>query len=201
MKISGSVEDIIYKNLENGYIVMSIDYKGNLLTCVGKSLSVNAGEEVELEGEFVKNKKFGEQFSFTKIDAVQPKSVQSIIKYLSSGLIKGVGPVTAEAITLHFGTDTLDVMEYAPNRLQEVRGISSKKANEIGECFKDIKKMQNAVIFLQQYEISTNLSVKIYNFYKEKTIETISNNPYKLVEDIDGVGFLSADKIAFKMGI
>ncbi len=201
MKISGSVEDIIYKNLENGYIVMSIDYKGNLLTCVGKTLSVNAGEEVELEGEFVKNKKFGEQFSFTKIDSVQPKSVQSIIKYLSSGLIKGVGPVTAEAITLHFGTDTLDVMEYAPNRLKEVRGISAKKAVEIGECFKDIKKMQNAVIFLQQYEISTNLSVKVYNFYKDKTIDTISNNPYKLVEDIDGVGFLTADKIAFKMGI
>lgn len=201
MKISGSVEDIIYKNLENGYTVFNIEYKETLLTCVGKTLSVNVGEEVELTGEFVKNKKFGEQFSFSKLDSVKPKSVQSIIKYLSSGLIKGVGPVTAEAIAKHFGADTLDVMEYAPNRLAEVRGISTKKAKEIGECFREIRKMQNAVIFLQQYEISTNLSVKIYNFYKDKTIEIISNNPYKLVEDIDGVGFLTADKIAYKMGI
>jgi exodeoxyribonuclease V alpha subunit len=201
MKICGSVEDIIFKNIENGYTVLTIDYKGTLLTCVGKTLSVNAGEEVELEGEFVKNKKFGEQFSFSKMDTAQPKSAESIVKYLSSGLIHGVGPATAEAIVAHFGTDTLDIVEYAPTRLKEVRGISSKKAVEIGECFKDIKRMQNAVIFLQKYDISTNLSVKIYNFYKDKTIETISNNPYKLVEDIDGVGFLTADRIASKMGI
>ncbi len=145
--------------------------------------------------------KFGEQFAFVKIETVEPKSVESIKKYLASGLIRGIGPVTAEAIVRKFGTDTLSVLEYAPTRLKEVRGISEKKAFEIAQNYGDIKKMQNAVIFLQQYDISTNLSVKIFNYYKDKTIETVSQNPYVLVEDITGVGFLSADRIAFKMGI
>ncbi|MGN0798126.1 MAG: ATP-dependent RecD-like DNA helicase [Christensenellales bacterium] len=201
MKISGSIEDIIYKNPDNGYTVLNIDYKGRLLTCVGKTVSANVGEDVELDGEFVQNSKFGEQFAFVKIETVEPKSVESIKKYLASGLIRGIGPVTAEAIVRKFGTDTLSVLEYAPTRLKEVRGISEKKAFEIAQNYGDIKKMQNAVIFLQQYDISTNLSVKIFNFYKDKTIETVSQNPYALVEDIAGVGFLSADRIAFKMGI
>lgn len=201
MKITGSIEDIIYKNSENGYTVLNIDYKGRLLTCVGKTVSANVGEDVEMEGDFVQNSKFGEQFAFVKIETVEPKSVESIKKYLASGLIRGIGPVTAEAIVRKFGTDTLSVLEYAPTRLKEVRGISEKKAFEIAQNYGDIKKMQNAVIFLQQYDISTNLSVKIFNFYKDKTIETVSQNPYVLVEDITGVGFLSADRIAFKMGI
>ena len=169
MKISGSVEDIIYKNPENGYTVLNIDFKGRLLTCVGKTVSANVGEDVELEGEFVQNSKFGEQFAFVKIETVEPKTTESITKYLASGLIKGVGPVTAEAIVRKFGTDTLSILEYAPTRLKEVRGISAKKAYEIAENYGNIKKMQNAVIFLQQYDISTNLSVKIFNFYKDKT--------------------------------
>ena len=201
MKITGSIEDIIYKNSENGYTVLNIDYKGRLLTCVGKTVSANIGEDVEMEGDFVQNSKFGEQFAFVKIETVEPKSVESIKKYLASGLIRGIGPVTAEAIVRKFGTDTLSVLEYAPTRLKEVRGISEKKAFEIAQNYGDIKKMQNAVIFLQQYDISTNLSVKIFNYYKDKTIETVSQNPYVLVEDITGVGFLSADRIAFKMGI
>ncbi len=201
MKITGSIEDIIYKNSENGYTVLNIDYKGRLLTCVGKTVSANVGEDVEMEGDFVQNSKFGEQFAFVKIETVEPKSVESIKKYLASGLIRGIGPVTAEAIVRKFGTDTLSVLEYAPTRLKEVRGISEKKAFEIAQNYGDIKKMQNAVIFLQQYDISTNLSVKIFNYYKDKTIETVSQNPYVLVEDITGVGFLSADRIAFKMGI
>lgn len=201
MKITGSIEDIIYKNSENGYTVLNIDYKGRLLTCVGKTVSANVGEDVEMEGDFVQNSKFGEQFAFVKIETVEPKSVESIKKYLASGLIRGIGPVTAEAIVRKFGTDTLSVLEYAPTRLKEVRGISEKKAFEIAQNYGNIKKMQNAVIFLQQYDISTNLSVKIFNYYKDKTIETVSQNPYVLVEDITGVGFLSADRIAFKMGI
>ena len=201
MIISGCVEDIIFKNIANGYTVLNIDNDGVLLTCVGKALDVNAGQEVELEGQFVKNNKFGEQFAFSSIKILQPKSLESIKKYLASGLIKGIGPVTAESIVNKFKEDTLNILEYAPNRLSEVRGISVKKAIEIGQCYTDIKKMQEAVIFLQSYDISTNLSVKIFNFYKDKTVELVSDNPYLLVEDIDGVGFLTADKIAAKMGI
>ena len=98
MKISGCVEDIIFKNSDNGYTVLNIDYNGSLLTCVGKCLSVNVGEDVELEGQFVKNNKFGEQFAFSTIEVLKPKSLESIKKYLASGLIKGIGPVTAESI-------------------------------------------------------------------------------------------------------
>lgn len=201
MKIYGNIEDIIFKNEDNGYTVLNIDKDGELITCVGKTVGINVGEDVELEGCFVSNAKFGEQFSFVSIKTILPKSIESIKKYLSSGLIKGIGPATAEAIVDKFKEDTLYVIEYAPNRLQEVRGISIKKAISIGENFNEIKKMQNAVIFLQQYDISTNLSVKIFNFYKEKTIDIVSTNPYQLSLDIDGVGFLSADKIAKKMGI
>ncbi len=201
MKISGCVEDIIFKNSDNGYTVLNIDYEGNLLTCVGKCLSVNVGEDVELEGQFVKNNKFGEQFAFNSIEVLKPKSIESIKKYLASGLIKGIGPVTAESIVNKFKEDTLSILEYAPSRLSEVRGISTKKALEIGQYYNDIRKMQDAVIFLQSYDISTNLAVKIFNFYKDKTINLVSDNPYLLVEDIDGVGFLTADRIATKMGI
>ena len=201
MEITGIVEDIIFKNSDNGYTVLSIDYNGDYTTCVGKTMSVNIGESVKLTGEFVKNAKFGEQFAFSNIETIEPKSAEAIKKYLASGLIKGVGPITAEAIVNKFKEDTLYIMEYSPSRLAEVRGISSKKAMDIGECFSDVKKMQNAVIFLQQYDISTNLAVKIFNFYKEKTVDIVSNNPYVLVEDIDGVGFLTADRIAYKMGI
>ena len=201
MKIEGTVEDIIFNNSENGYTVMSVDIDGDLVTCVGKAMSVSSGESVVMQGEYVRNSRFGEQFSFSSIEVVEPKSIDSIVKYLSSGLIKGVGPVTALAIVNKFGVDTLQIIEYAPERLAEVRGISSKKAMEIGEHFRDIRRMQNAVIFLQQYDITVNLAVKIYNFYKDKTIDSISANPYALVEDIDGVGFLTADRIAIKMGI
>ena len=201
MEIIGTVEDIIFRNSDNGYTVLSIDYKGDYTTCVGKTMSVNVGESVKLTGEFVKNAKFGEQFAFSNIETVEPKSAEAIKKYLASGLIRGVGPITAEAIVDKFGEDTLSIMEYSPSRLVEVKGISIKKAFDIGEHFAEVRKMQNAVIFLQQYDISTNLAVKIFNFYKEKTVEIVSNNPYVLVEDIDGVGFLTADRIAYKMGI
>ena len=147
MKISGCVEDIIFKNSDNGYTVLNIDFNGSLLTCVGKCLSVNVGEDVELEGQFVKNNRFGEQFAFTTIEVLKPKSLESIKKYLASGLIKGIGPVTAESIVNKFKEDTLNILEYAPNRLSEVRGISAKKALEIGQYYTDIRKMQDAVIF------------------------------------------------------
>lgn len=201
MRLEGTVEDIIFRNDDNGYTVMNVDSGGVLLTCVGKTVSINVGESVVMQGETVSNAKFGDQFAFDSIEVIEPHTRDAIFKYLSSGLIRGVGPVTAQAIVDYFGEDTLQIMEYAPHKLSEVRGISSRKAIEIGEHFSDIRRMQNAVIFLQQYDITSNLAVKIYNVYKDKTIDTISSNPYQLVEDIDGVGFLSADKIAAKMGI
>lgn len=201
MIIHGSVEDIIFRNEDNGYSVINIDYNHSLLTCVGKAVSVNIGEEVELSGEFVENAKFGKQFAFSTLAAVEPKSKEGIKKYLASGLIDGVGPATAEKIVEHFGKDSLEIISFAPIRLSEIRGISKKKALSIGESFNEKRNVQNAVMFLQKYNISLTLSLKIFNFYKDRTVSIVSENPYRLVEDIDGIGFLTADKIAISMGI
>ena len=201
MVISGSVEDIIFRNEDNGYSVINIDYDHTLLTCVGRAVSVNIGEEVELTGEFVENAKFGKQFAFSTLTTVEPKSKEGIKKYLASGLIDGVGPATAEKIVDAFGKDSLEIISFAPLRLSEIKGISKKKALEIGESFNEKRNVQNAVMFLQKYNISLTLSLKIFNIYKEKTVDIVSSNPYKLVEDIDGIGFLTADKIAVSMGI
>ena len=200
MNLTGEIDNIIFRNEENGYTVLDIDSHGELITCVGKFPKVNGGELVDMEGDFVKNK-YGDQFSVTRVKILPPNTCEGIIKYLSSGLIKGIGPVTANAIVEKFGADTLLVMEFNPNKLAEVRGVSKSKAQAISTAFMEVKKMQNAVMFLQNYNITTNMAVKIYKTYLDKTEEVLKNNPYKLVEDIDGVGFLTADKIAQKIGI
>ncbi len=201
MKISGVVEDIIYHNIANGYTVLNIDKDGILVACVGKTANLNEGEYVELSGEYVKNGKYGEQFAFSEVKISAPNSLEGIKRYLASGLIKGIGPVTAEAIVNKFKHDTLSIIELNPQRLSEVKGVSITKAINIGESYNQIKNMQRAVMFLQDYNISTNMAVKIYNTYLDKTVDIVSNNPYKLIEDVEGIGFLTADKIASNMGI
>ena len=201
MVLTGIVEEIVYRNDDNSYTVAILDVHGEPITAVGKFPPISEGENVEVSGEFIKHSKYGEQFSVKTIKVSTPTSAEGIIRYLSSGLIKGIGPITAFNIVAKFGKDTLDIMEFNPSKLAEVRGISARKAMEIGEAFADIKKMQNSIIFLQQYNISTNLAIRIYNFYKEKTEAIVKNNPYKLVEDVDGIGFFTADRIAQNMGI
>lgn len=201
MKIEGTIEDIIFRNTENGYTVAILDFKGTMVTIVGKLITINEGETLSLEGEFVKNKKYGYQFSFSSYETILPKTQAGIERYLSSGLIRGVGPVTAHNIVAYFKEDTLDIIEMAPERLSEVKGIGKDKALEIGLKFKELKNIQNAVMFLQNYNISTNMALKIFDIYGERTVEIVKNNPYKLVEDIDGIGFLTADKIAGNIGI
>lgn len=201
MEISGTVENVIFRNLENGYAVIDIDYNGELLTCVGNLGAVNEGEFLELVGDYVKNEKYGKQFAVKSLRVNNPNSLDGIQRYLSSGLIRGIGPVTANAIVEKFGLDTLDIIEFSPQRLAEVKGVSLAKAETISEYFNEIKDMQKAVMFLQEYDISTHMAVKIYNVYLERTISTLSANPYQLVEDVDGIGFLTADRIAKSMGV
>ena len=201
MRITGSIEEIIYRNEVNGYTVAIVDDNGEMLTCVGKFPIVIEGQNVEMQGNLIKDKKYGEQFKISDVKVLQPKSLDGIIKYLGSGLIKGVGPITSMNIVAKFKEDTLDIIEYNPQRLVEVRGISPAKAVQIHEAFDELKKMQNAIMFLQSYDISTNMAIKIYNIYGEKTEKIVTENPYKLIEDIDGVGFLSADRIAKKIGL
>lgn len=200
MALCGTIEDIVYRNDENGYTVARLEKEDSIVTVVGKFVDIQVGAEVSLEGKFERTK-YGVQYVFESYEISLPKSIAGIEKYLGSGLIRGVGPITAKKIVERFGKETLDVLEYSPQKLSQINGISEKKAVEIGFSFKEHREVQNTIMFLQNYNVSTNMSLKIYNVYHEKTNEIVKNNPYKLVEDIDGIGFLTADKIAQNCGI
>ena len=200
MALKGTIEDIVYRNDENGYTVARLEKDDSVVTVVGKFIDIQVGANVTLEGKFEKTK-YGVQYAFTSYEISMPKSIAGIEKYLGSGLIKGVGPITAKKIVERFGEDTLDILEYSPQKLAQINGISEKKAVEIGFSFKEHREVQNTIMFLQNYNISTHMSLKIYNIYREKTTDIVKNNPYKLVEDIDGIGFATADRIAQNSGI
>lgn len=201
MKIVANVENTVFRNAENGYSVLNLSYNKKRLTAVGTIPEVFEGQTLELDGEFIVNKKFGEQFQISEAKVVEPTTVPAIEKYLASGLIYGIGPVTAKKIVDEFGEDTLTVLEFNPVKLSKIRGISKQKAIEISNAYNEMKEMQNVIMFLQSHFISTNMAIKIFNIYKDKTIEVVKNNPYQLVEDVDGIGFATADKIAVKVGI
>lgn len=201
MKLSGTIKDIIFRNNNNDYTILEISQGMLSFVATGKFPIVGIGEEVELEGEYQNNVKYGRQFVASKIHINEPTDEESLMKYLSSGLISGVGIVTASNIVKTFKKDTLEVIEKYPERLEKIKGISKRKALEISQTFSNIKKMQQAIMFLQKYEITTNMAVKIFDIYKEKTESVIKKNPYKLIEDVEGIGFKTADKIAFNMGV
>ncbi len=201
MQIEGPIEEIIFRNEQNGYTVFILDYNSTNVVCVGKLVNASIGENLSLHGEYVNNAKYGYQFSFDSYEVVLPTSLKGIEKYLSSGLIKGVGPITAKNIVEHFKEQTFDIIEMSPTSLAEVKNISLKKALDIGEKFKELKKLQNSVMFLQKYNITTNMALKIYEIYGSKTIDIVKNNPYRLVEDVNGIGFATADRIAKSIGI
>ena len=201
MLIEGAVEEIIFRNDGNGYTVFYFEHSDMHTVCVGKFLQISVGAHLKLEGNFVTNAKYGEQFQVDSFETLYPTSKEGIRKYLGSGLIKGVGPVTAKAIVDVFKEDTLNVLEFAPKELANVRGISERKAEMIGEAFRELKHLQNTVIFLQGYGLTVNMAIKIFEVYQNKTVEIIKENPYKLVEDVEGIGFATADKIARSLGI
>lgn len=201
MELEGIVDEIIFRNDDNGYTVFLFDCSDKGYVAVGSFLSINIGENLKLVGDFKHNGKYGMQFQVDSYESIAPKTRNGIIRYLSSGLIKGVGPVTAEAIVKKFKENTLEIIEFNPEKLVEVRGISQKKAKLISESLVEVRDMQNAMVFLQGYNISTTIALKIYEIYKNSTIEVVKTNPYRLVEDVNGIGFLKADKIAQSMGI
>ena len=201
MVVKGNVEHIVFQNKENGWTVADIDCNGELITIVGKLPNLSEGQVVSATGNFVSSQKWGEQFSVSSFEISEPTGKESIEKYLASGLISGIGPVTARAIVQEFGEKALEVIEYNPLKLADIRGISLTKAAEIGRRFLEIKNMQDVIIFLQQHNISTNLAIKIFSCYQNDTLNIVQTNPYKLVEDISRIGFSTADKIAQKLGI
>ena len=199
--IKGLIQEVIYRNDDNNYTVVLVDVNKEIITATGKFPIINEGEWVELTGKFVLNQKYGEQFAVDTVKLSPPNTTDGIARYLSSGLIPGVGPITAMNIVNKFGEATLDIIRFNPERLSEVRGVSEKKALEICKAYEEVHQMQNAVMIMQQYHISTNLAIKIYNQYGEGTEDILKNNPYKLVEDVDGIGFFTADKIAMALGV
>jgi len=199
--LKGMIQEVIYRNDDNNYTVVLIEVNKEFITATGKFPIINEGEWVELTGKFILNKKYGEQFAVDSVKLSPPNTIDGIIRYLSSGLIPGVGPITASNIVHKFGEATLDIIRFNPQRLAEVKNISKKKAEEICKAYEEVHQMQNAVMIMQQYNISTNLAIKIFNQYGEGTEDILKNNPYKMVEDIAGVGFFTADKIAMAMGI
>ncbi|MDD3946419.1 MAG: ATP-dependent RecD-like DNA helicase [Clostridia bacterium] len=201
MIIKGSVENIVFRNEENGYTVINIFAEDRLLTAFGIFPVIQEGETLSLVGEFKTNPKYGEQFEVTEVTFEAPTDKAGIINYLASGLFRGVGEITADAIVGHFGLKTLEILEKTPERLREVRGIGAAKAREIAESFRNHSEMQNTLLFLQKHGISMGQSLKIYRCYGDDARELITENPYRLVEDIEGIGFLTADKIAEKLGV
>jgi len=201
MVVKGMVESIVFQNKENGYTVANVECNGEKTIIVGKLPSLFVGNYIEAVGHFISNNKYGEQFAVESYELTEPNTEEDIEKYLSSGLIQGVGPATAKNIVHMFGKDTLQTIELNPLKLSSVRGVSLKKAAEIGQTFLELRRMQDAVMLLQKYNVSVNLAVKIYNFYGDATKSIVQKNPYKLVEDIRGIGFRTADKIAKSIGI
>ncbi len=202
MVIKGTVENLIFRNAENGYTVAEIDCGGNLVVAVGIMPHIAEGEMLELTGDFRYNERFStEQFMASEVKIGTPEELYDIARFLSSGLIKGVGDVTAQNIVNVFGKATLDVIEKDPLRLASVKGVSEKKAMEISEQYVNLRKMQESIMFLQKLGLSVNMAVKIYQFYSDDIRELITKNPYILVEDIEGVGFQTADRLAKKLGI
>jgi len=171
------------------------------ITCTGYIPALQEGETLKLAGTYVQNPRFGLQLSVSRVERIQPNTLQGIEKYLASGAIRGIGLKTAKQIVAHFGTETFDILENEPEKLAEIKGISLKRALEFAESFHAQADQRRVMLFLQNYGITPAFAMRIYKRYKEETIDAIKSNPYRLADDIDGIGFKTADAIAFKLGI
>lgn len=202
-QIEGTIESVIFRNSDNGYTVFEVMVKGGKepMTCVGKILNVDEGEYVKLTGHYTEHPVYGRQFAVETCEAAVPADALAFERYLASGAIKGIGKAMAAKIVKYFGDETFEVIEHTPERLAEVKGISERMAASFAAQFDEKREQRNAMVFLGQYGISNNLAVKVYERYGAGLYEIIRNNPYRLAEDIDGVGFKTADEIASKAGV
>ncbi len=199
--VEGCVEKIVFRNEDNGYTVLTLVEDGEEVTCVGTFQYIGEGESVEAEGDYIAHPTYGEQFRVSRYEIKAPEDTVAIERYLASGAVKGIGAVMAARIVKRFKKDTFRIIEEEPERLTEVKGISQKKAMEIADQLQEKKDMRAAMIFLQQYGITSSLAVKIYNQYGPDLYTVLKNNPYRLADDISGVGFRIADEIAMRAGI
>lgn len=200
-KIKGYIQHIIYRNPANGYTVLELLSDKDEITCVGFFKTMDQGETIEAEGNYTTHPVYGEQFKIENYKIVPPDDVRSIERYLGSGAVKGVGEALAARIVKRFGTDTYRIIEEEPERLAEVKGISERKAREIAVMVYEKRDAREAMTFLQGYGISNTLAIRIYESYGATLYGILKENPYRLAEDIQGIGFRIADEIAAKIGI
>lgn len=199
--INGYVDHIIYRNADNGYTVLVMICDEEEVTCVGTFSDIAEGENIEAHGNYNDHPIYGRQFAVKSFEEKAPKDEMAIERYLGSGAIKGVGIALAARIVRRFKSDTFRIIEEEPERLAEVKGISERKAMEIADQVNAKRDLRQAMIFLQQYGISTTLAVKIYNTYGQEIYGILKENPYRMADDVDGVGFRTADEIASRVGI
>lgn len=208
--LRGVIERITFHSEEDGYTVakLALERSSHHLphwqkeaTVVGAMVGVNVGEAVELTGHWAHHSQYGKQFTVVKMRSVLPASAAGMEKYLGSGLIKGVGPVTAKRVVAHFGPETLDIIDNHPQRLSEVSGVGRKRISMIKAAWLEQKAIKEVMIFLQGHGVSANLAAKIYKRYGDSAIDTVQHNPFRLSEDIYGIGFQTADKIAQALGV
>ena len=199
--VTGYVDHIVFRNEENGYTVFNLDNDDGEVTCVGNFNFINEGEMLELQGEYVNHNVYGNQFKVSAYQVKEPEDLVSIERYLGSGAVKGVGAALAARIVRSFKEDTFRIIDEEPERLSEIKGISERKAREIAEQVEEKKDLRKAMIYLQKYGISTKLAAKIYKYYGMKVYKVLEENPYQLADNIEGVGFRTADEIASRIGI
>ncbi|HEX9117763.1 MAG TPA: AAA family ATPase [Anaerolineae bacterium] len=202
-RLRGTIERITYHNEDNGYTVAQLtqENKGYTVTVIGNMLGIHVGESVELNGRWTAHPQYGRQFQAENVRTVLPATIAGLEKYLGSGLIKGVGPVTAKRIVRHFGLSTLEIIEEQPERLHEVLGVGRKRADIIKRAWVEQQKIKEVMLFLQSHNVTTGLAVKIYKQYGDDAIAVVESDPYRLARDIYGIGFITADKIARELGI
>ena len=199
--IEGYVDHIIFQNRDNGYTVACLVSQGEEITCVGNFRFLSEGETIRARGTYTRHPSYGRQFSVDSYEYVIPQDSLAMERYLGSGAIKGIGAALAARIVRKFGDDTLRIIEEEPERLAEVKGISERKAREIADQVEEKADMRKAMMFLQQYGITQTLGMKIYRQYGQEMYGVLKENPYKMAEDIPGVGFKIADEIAARIGI
>ena len=201
--LQGILERIVYEHPDTGYTVgrLSARDHAELITVVGNLASINPGESLLLRGEWVDNPKYGRQFQIEKYETILPANVVGLRKYLGSGLIKGIGPKMAALIVRKFGMDTMDIIENEPDKLSRVPGIGRKRVEIIKEAWEAQREIKNVMLFLQSHDVSTAHAAKIYKTYGNDAIPIVTENPYQLADDIYGIGFVTADTIAQKLGM
>ncbi|MBE6047103.1 MAG: ATP-dependent RecD-like DNA helicase [Clostridium sp.] len=199
--VKGFVEQIVYKSEETGYVVTKINSDNKTITAVGTVPFINEGQQLKLTGEWKMHKQFGKQFSIQKCEEIIPDTIEGIEKYLSSGVIRGIGPITAKKIISHFGKDSLDIMDNDIGKLKEIEGIGEKKFSIICESYLEQHDLKDIIMFFQGHGISHNQCLKIYKHFGSNAKEIVKSNPYILCREIKGIGFATADRLASLIGV